>query len=123
MVPRPHCDFLYATINVYVPAALVPNVLAISQSVYYDSLTRQLTARCNSINSVVAALRLAMMIVANPENANTLSTSYAEAAVMARDPMNYRQMFDELRAMVLRIRNYMPTSCQIRVVPILSIRI
>jgi hypothetical protein len=57
--PAPHCDFLYATIRYRVPEEMIAAVMSISESLIYDQLKRELTARCHFMGANVATLYLA----------------------------------------------------------------
>jgi hypothetical protein len=64
--PKPHCDFLYTTINVYIPEEKICQVMMISESIMYDRLKRELTTRCHFMGANIATLFLAMQF-ANDE--------------------------------------------------------
>lgn len=98
--PKPHCDFLYATVNVVVPFELVPLLLQISDSINYDNLKKELTARCHFMGANVATLWLAMRTLQDPANAAEYRSSYGPTIMATMDPAVYRQMVQELAQMV-----------------------
>lgn len=99
--PKPHCDFLYSDINVYVPDDVLPQVLQLSKSIWYDRLKKQLTARCHFMGANVATLWLAMKIVRFPSQANEWSSQYG-ATIMStmQSPAEFRRLYAELGDMV-----------------------
>lgn len=60
--PKPHVDFLYVSLDYEVPEDLIPDVLRLSESVYYDRLKKQIWARCHFMGATVATLCLAVKI-------------------------------------------------------------
>lgn len=100
MVPFVHCEFLYATINVYVPEVMIPIVLSLSESIVYDRLKRTLTARAGNMGMVVATLHLAMRMLGNPNTAEDIKRQRDYVLRDSSDPLNYRALYDELKVMV-----------------------
>lgn len=98
--PKPHCDFLYATINVYIPQGALCEILGLSQSIYYDSLKRELTARCHFMGANVATLYLAMKMLVDPDNIETYKTQYGPTIMSTMKKENYTKMYSELKKMV-----------------------
>ena len=60
--PQEHRDFVYTTLKAHVPPDKVNDVSRLSGSVMYDPLTKNLTARCGSMEANVATLNLATNI-------------------------------------------------------------
>lgn len=110
--PKPHCDFLYATINVFVPESVKCILLELSQSIYYDDLKRELTARCHFMGANVATLYLAMMIINDPANAEMYKSKYGETIMGSMNPKTYKKLYNDLGNMVrmnqLMYKAYMP---------------
>jgi hypothetical protein len=98
--PKPHCDFLYATINVFIPDKNISKVLNLSQSVYYDNLKRELTARCHFMGANVATLYLAMMIINTPNKANSYHKSYGPTIMSTSNKRTYNLLYDNLKKLV-----------------------
>ena len=108
--PKPHCDFLYATIPYMVPHDKLQDVLALSESVSYDALKRELTARCHFMGANVATLLLATKIATGEATLGKIIETDAYKtnimATMPLDPKNkehvakaekmYKQMTEEL---------------------------
>lgn len=74
--PEPHCDFLYATIKVYIPQESLQYVLGLSESVYYDRLKSLLTVRCHFMGAIVSTMLLALLIAEEPSSSGTRSVNY-----------------------------------------------
>lgn len=92
--PVEHCDFIYTTINYTISREMRPNVLNISESLMYDSLKEELTARCGTLEANIATLVLADKV---NNNLVTASEVYAgdkyKAYIMKAEadaPTNYR---------------------------------
>lgn len=58
-IPDPHCDYTYTTINYHIDPKKLMDVLAISDSLMYDKLKEELTARCATLEETIAILVLA----------------------------------------------------------------
>ena len=101
MEPFSHCDCVYATIRVHIPDNLLPLVLGISKSIYYDRLKKHLTVRCHSIHADVATLWLAMTLLNHSSDADVIAKEYESALRAASDKSaNYYKMNTELSTMV-----------------------
>lgn len=57
--PMPHCDFIYTTIKYHIDPEKLMTVLNISDSIMYDKLKEELTARCHTLEANMATLLLA----------------------------------------------------------------
>lgn len=117
--PKPHCDFLYSTINVYIPFSILMDVLRLSESIFYDQLKKELTARCHFMGANVATLYLAMMITNDPSNAQKYRSMYGDTIMSTMEPENYKKLERLLKTMVIdnqiKFRNEMPNkNCMIR---------
>ena len=62
MSPAPHRDYLYATYELDVPRDRITDVLALSDSVTYDPLKGEITARCHFMGANYATLYLSTLI-------------------------------------------------------------
>lgn len=100
-LPKFHCDYLYATINVYIPDDILCTVLKLSQSIYYDQLKKELTARCHFMGANVATLYLALMIVNDQSNASKYLTAYGPTIMSTMNEDTYIQLKGELKKLVL----------------------
>ena len=98
--PAPHCDFLYSTVNVYIPDELIPKVLRLSRSVNYDNLKKELTARCHFMGANVATLYLAMQIVNDYESEESPKSKYGKTIASTMNKETYKELYDELGQMV-----------------------
>lgn len=98
--PKPHCDFLYSSVNVHIPDSVLMDVLMLSESVTYDRLKKQLTARCHHKGPNVSTLLLAMKIAKNPRIKNQLYNKYGEMIMESMNKQNYNAMKTELQMLV-----------------------
>lgn len=57
--PKKHCDFIYTTIKYSINSGMRQHVLNISDSIIYDGLKEELTARCHTLEANMATLVLA----------------------------------------------------------------
>jgi len=117
--PKAHCDFLYASVNVHIPDSSLMDVLMLSESVTYDRLKKQLTARCHFMGANVATLLLAMKILKNPGLTSQLHNQYGETIMNSMNQQNYKNMTRELGTLVIEnqqtFKNMMPnTQCFIK---------
>jgi hypothetical protein len=99
--PKPHCDFLYSTIKVHIEDNQFVNLLMLSESVTYDRLKKELTARCHFMGANVATLLLCMMIAENPGNRTNYYRMYGDMIMKSTDSQQYKIMKKELEQRVL----------------------
>ena len=116
--PQNHCDFFYATINVYIPPDILCTVLKLSESIYYDQLKKELTARCHFMGANVATLYLALMIVNDQSNASKYLAAYKSTVMSTMTESNYVALKIQLKQLVLenqqKYASMMPNrNCQI----------
>lgn len=97
--PTPHCDFLYTTIMIHIPEEILCKVLELSDSIYYDKLKKHLTVRCNSMQSNVLMLYLAMRIINDRSNMETYKNMYPN--LINLNPENYVKIYEILKTMIL----------------------
>lgn len=62
MSPAPHRDYLYATYKLKIPRDRIGDVLALSDSVTYDTLKQEITTRCHFMGANYATLYLSSLI-------------------------------------------------------------
>lgn len=98
--PTKHCDFIYITVKVYIPDDTIDVIETISDSIVYDRLKKELTARCNSLETIVATLQLAMEVTYNPLLADTLKEEYTARILACKEKGNYNRMKKSLEIMV-----------------------
>lgn len=103
--PKPHCDFLYTIITVHIPNNLVCLVLNLSDSITYDKLKNQLTARCHFMGANVVTLLLALKIVADPDNFEAYKSKYNELIAVSTNKQDYLVLQDQLGALITENRN------------------
>lgn len=113
-----HCDYFYATINVYIPPDILCTVLKLSESIYYDQLKKELTARCHFMGANVATLYLALMIVNDQSNASKYLAAYGSTIMSTMDQTKYLALKTQLKQLVLdnqqQYASMMPNrNCQI----------
>lgn len=98
--PKPHCDFLYSKIRVHLDDQVLSSILALSKSIYYDRLKKELTARCHFMGANVATLLLALKLAENPDKANEIYEQYDSSVLASMDKEKYQEMVSELRKLV-----------------------
>ena len=98
--PKPHCDFLYASVQVHIPDEALPAVLMLSKSVMYDRLKQVLTARCHFMGASVATLLLGLRIAERPKKADKLYSSYGEHIMKSMSKEGYRDLYAALKSAV-----------------------
>nr|QBK87303.1 MAG: uncharacterized protein LCMAC201_02130 [Marseillevirus LCMAC201] len=107
-VPKPHHDFFYTSLKIYVPPSKLEDVLAISGSVNYDGLKHLLTARCASIDANIATLYLSLKVamgeytIKEVKRAGLYASHIHGEAVDSRKPkvsLSHDEMEKELRRM------------------------
>lgn len=76
LVPGPHNDWMYATIWLNIPSDRLASVLALSESVFYDRLTKELTVRCHFMAANIATLYLAKQIALGEKDPNIAKQEY-----------------------------------------------
>ena len=67
--PRPHYDFMYSVIEVWIPPEKLVNIIKISGSISYDPLYHHLRARCSSFAANFATFKTAFEVL-NDQDAN-----------------------------------------------------
>jgi hypothetical protein len=89
-LPTPHCDYIYVTIKYMIDSKKITQVLAISDSIMYDQLKRELTVRCGTLEDAVATA-----ILVNDANKGLIDesvlsdgTEYKRVISNARKNMN-----------------------------------
>ena len=80
-VPKPHRDYLYSYVHMFVPAEMREKVLGVSGSVGYDGLKKLLYARCASLEANMATIRTVFEVMNKKnkkyaKNINEKDTSY-----------------------------------------------
>mgnify|MGYP001417997867 CR=1 FL=1 len=98
--PKPHCDFLYATVKCYIPFEYIMDVLSMSESVKYDQLKNTLTARCHFMGANVATLVLCVSIANHPEHTDMYLSRYGDLVMESMDPKTYKDLRKELKELV-----------------------
>ena len=96
-VPRPHHDFFYTSLKIYVPPSKLEDVLRISGSVNYDGLKHLLTARCASLDANIATLYLAAKVVMGEYTIEDVKRAGLYASHIRGEAMDYNTMEEELR--------------------------
>ena len=98
--PVSHCDFLYAMVHVYISDDILPKVLALSKSIYYDRLKQELNIRCHSMKPIIAVLNLALKIINNPANYQFYLSAYGETIMSTVNQNVYKNLYTEVEQMV-----------------------
>jgi hypothetical protein len=75
-VPSNHIDYLYTTINVFIPSNKVEYVQSISGSVILDLLKNTVSARCAGVGANYATLRTVIDVLNNDYSREEISDMY-----------------------------------------------
>lgn len=116
---KDHCDFLYATIQYYIPPEARAAVLSLSESINYDQLAQQLVARCHFMAANVATLWLATALAEGRVTLEQARENYKPLIMKAaKDTGLYKSLTEELGAATqrnaLQYANMAPNfNCQI----------
>ena len=101
--PKPHFDFLYFGYRIDIPDTILPKVLALSKSVWYDRLKKILWARCHFAGASVATIFEAIEIIEGKSQGTP--TEYASAIFktapmmkLSYDPNAYNMYMNKLRS-------------------------
>lgn len=103
--PEPHCDFLYLTVNIYIPEDQICNILKLSKSIIYDNLKKELTVRCGSMEAIIATLHLVLEILNNPGRGNLTSEYGNEIKKVKGDKNTYIKYKQEVIKMIKENQN------------------
>ena len=90
--PAPHHDFLYSTIQVYLPRDVVCEVIKISKSIYYDQLKRELTVRCHFTGANIATIYIVLMVASGLLTIDDINSQdlYKKTIMATMDNKEYR---------------------------------
>lgn len=97
--PAVHHDFFYTSIKCYVPPEKRLDVLSISGSINYDGLTKQLTARCASIEANIATLYLGMCVANNLMDIKVVKSQGLYGKYIREEILPYSTMKKQMMAM------------------------
>lgn len=89
--PKPHCDFMYTSVLYDIPDEILPKVLSISKSVWYDRLKKKLTARCHMMKANIATIYLALLLSEGLVN-NVTQEDYGNAIMKGDEEMMYNKI-------------------------------
>jgi hypothetical protein len=98
-VPKPHHDFFYTSLKIYVPPSKLLDVLKISGSINYDGLKHLLTARCGGIGANIATLYLGAKVATGEYDIGYVKRAGLYASHIRGEAMDYQEMESELRRM------------------------
>ena len=68
LIPGPHTDSMYAYMYMDIPSDKVNDVLALSESIGYDTMKKEIYARCHFMSANLVSLYLAKQIVNGHKN-------------------------------------------------------
>ncbi len=74
--PEPHYDFLYTCYRHEVPKNKLCDVIGVSDSIIYDKLKHELTARCHFMGADIATLALAVKVSNGEMSLNEAKKNY-----------------------------------------------
>lgn len=96
--PANHTDYIYAYVNYEVAPSKTLEVMGISGTLSYDSLKKQLRARCGSIEACIATLTLATQVGEGSISLNYVQANdlYMHYLVSAQDPYQSLRLYDLL---------------------------
>lgn len=98
-VPKPHHDFFYTSLKIYIPPSKLLEVLKLSGSINYDGLKHLLTARCGGIEANIATLYLGTKIAMGEYDIDYVKKAGLYASHIQGKAMSYDAMEEELRRM------------------------
>ncbi|KKM74063.1 hypothetical protein LCGC14_1404210, partial [marine sediment metagenome] len=98
-VPKPHHDFFYTSLKLYVPPSKLKDVLRISGSINYDGLKHFLTARCGGIGANIATLYLASKVAMGEYTIEEVKRAGLYVSHIRGEAMDHDEMEKELRRM------------------------
>lgn len=76
IIPAPHLDWLYLTVEVNIPEGKIKEVLKLTDSIFYDKMSGRLTARCHYIAANIATLSLGIQIARGYKSLSTARQEY-----------------------------------------------
>lgn len=76
--PAPHVGFLYFHYKLAIPINKFGQILALSESVFYDRLKGHIIARCDRPSANIATIYLALMIATGKMSGKYAKDKYAE---------------------------------------------
>lgn len=103
-VPKPHHDFFYSTIKLYVPPEKLEDVLSISGSISYDGLKHLLSARCGGIGANIATLYLGAKVANDEYSIEEVKSEGLYVSYIRGEAMDHTEMKKDLRR--LRTNNH-----------------
>lgn len=102
-VPKPHCDFLTATVGgIRLPLEGIQELPQISESITYDTLKQELSARCHAMPAIVATLLVALDVALDDElTVAEAKEAYGQMVMDAFDPEKYTEMAQALEENIM----------------------
>lgn len=76
LIPSPHTDWFYAYMYLDIPSLLINNVLALTESIGYDTMSREVYARCHFMPANLTSLYLIKQIVNGHKNLSHAQQEY-----------------------------------------------
>jgi hypothetical protein len=76
LIPVPHTDWFYAYMYLDIPSHIVDNVLALTESVGYDTMSKEVYARCHFMPANLTSLYLIKQIVNGHKNLTHAQQEY-----------------------------------------------
>lgn len=99
--PEPHCDFFYASIGgIQLTRETMQQVEQLTDSVSYDQLKQELTARCHFMGANVATLSIALDLALGNITFEQAKESYPKKIKASTDPETYKTMRNKLAEQV-----------------------
>jgi len=77
--PKPHCDYLYATVKFPISRNLWSQIQYLTDSISYDNLKQEITARCHFMGANLATLYLAIQIAQGHKTLHEIQSSNSYA--------------------------------------------
>ncbi len=89
IVPGPHTDWFYAYMYMDIPSNKVNDVLALTESIGYDTMSKEIYARCHFMPANLTSLYLAKQIALGIKNITHAQQEYvALIPTLAKEDMN-----------------------------------
>lgn len=116
LVPKPHYDFLYGTIGgIALPREGIDEIFQISESLSYDALKKELTARCHAMGPVVATLLVAVDTALDDDlTLAEAKQAYPKMVADTADPSVYVEMAQALEENVMEAQAALQNKSQVQ---------
>lgn len=99
LIPGPHTDSFYAFMYMDIPSDKVNDVLALSESVGYDTMKKEIYARCHFMSANLVSLYLAKQIANGHKNLTHAQQEYVVLIpTLSKEAKNNQGSIDQEKA-------------------------